>query len=411
MSSNIEPILEFPPSSFLSDFIIEKITVDGIDDSRTSKARIQFSGKYCGYEMTVNWKDGKKEGVGLILYPDGEPYMEMTFVNDLAEGTVLKKDEYGQIVLRGVLEHGVECGLFEEFDDEEVIWRGFYRNGKRYSILEEQELEGLYLEVSEDKELIRMKRTLTYNVPYRLQAPFIKNFKGEGWKVSARSLAEKINHEDQLIYYYVKIDGLQSQLEVKQEWAEYIKRNYQILCGWIRYHMITYLQRRNPSVPGIVNKLEPPICRQLEKVKRYWRMVLDVEPIHEIYSGELLSRHEISIDHFVPWSYVAHDEFWNLHPTTRRINSSKSNNLPDWKYYFQPFSQLEYKSYQLMWRYEDIHEEFVKLQKEHVNSMEIRGKLYRKGLSRQEFVSNLEEIMLPVYQAAEHMGFKNWRCE
>ena len=154
MSSNIEPILGFPPSSFLSDFIIEKITVDGIDDSRTSKARIQFSGKYCGYEMTVNWKDGKKEGVGLILYPDGEPYMEMTFVNDLAEGTVLKKDEYGQIVLRGVLEHGVECGLFEEFDDEEVIWRGFYRNGKRYSILEEQELEGLYLEVSEDGKLL-----------------------------------------------------------------------------------------------------------------------------------------------------------------------------------------------------------------------------------------------------------------
>ena len=154
MSSNIEPILEFPPSSFLSDFIIEKITVDGIDDSRTSKARIQFSGKYCGYEMTVNWKDGKKEGVGLILYPDGEPYMEMTFVNDLAEGTVLKKDEYGQIVLRGVLEHVVECGLFEEFDDEEVIWRGFYRNGKRYSILEEQELEGLYLEVSEDGKLL-----------------------------------------------------------------------------------------------------------------------------------------------------------------------------------------------------------------------------------------------------------------
>ena len=154
MSSNIEPILGFPPSSFLSDFIFEKITVDGIDDSRTSKARIQFSGKYCGYEMTVNWKDGKKEGVGLILYPDGEPYMEMTFVNDLAEGTVLKKDEYGQIVLRGVLEHGVECGLFEEFDDEEVIWRGFYRNGKRYSILEEQELEGLYLEVSEDGKLL-----------------------------------------------------------------------------------------------------------------------------------------------------------------------------------------------------------------------------------------------------------------
>ncbi|MBE5919975.1 MAG: hypothetical protein E7272_09045 [Pseudobutyrivibrio ruminis] len=25
---------------------------------------------------------------------------------------------------------------------------------------------------------------------------------------------------------------------------------------------------------------------------------------------------DISIDHFVPWSYVAHDEMWNLNPTT-----------------------------------------------------------------------------------------------
>mgnify|MGYP002527023348 CR=1 FL=1 len=184
MSSNIEPILEFPPSSFLSDFIIEKITVDGIDDSRTSKARIQFSGKYCGYEMTVNWKDGKKEGVGLILYPDGEPYMEMTFVNDLAEGTVLKKDEYGQIVLRGVLEHGVECGLFEEFDDEEVIWRGFYRNGKRYSILEEQELEGLYLEVSEDGKLLSVSE---YDDKWRKNG---RCFEGESGRLKRECLYE-----------------------------------------------------------------------------------------------------------------------------------------------------------------------------------------------------------------------------
>ncbi|MDY5576621.1 MAG: HNH endonuclease domain-containing protein [Lachnospiraceae bacterium] len=40
-----------------------------------------------------------------------------------------------------------------------------------------------------------------------------------------------------------------------------------------------------------------------------------------------MTENDISIDHFVPWSYVAHDEMWNLNPTTKSINSSKRNNL------------------------------------------------------------------------------------
>lgn len=268
-----------------------------------------------------------------------------------------------------------------------------------------------FLEASEDKKLIKMKKTLTGNVPYRLQAPFVDGFGGEGWRVSAKVLAEKINREKHLIYYYLKIDGLNSQIKIREEWAEYIEHNYQILCGWIRYNLITYLQRRNPSVPGIVNKLEPPVERQLEKVKKYWKLLIEINPVHEIYSGELLSVKALSIDHFVPWSYVAHDEFWNLHPTTRSINSRKSNQLPDWEKYFPLLSEIEYCSYQKMWKYEKVHKEFEKLQKEHVNNMEVRMRLYRKGLDRQEFTSSLEEVILPVYQAAQRMGFRNWVLE
>jgi len=51
---------------------------------------------------------------------------------------------------------------------------------------------------------------------------------------------------------------------------------------------------------------------------------------------------DISIDHFVPWSYVAHDEMWNLNPTTKSINSFKSNKLPDWNTYFKRLAMLEY---------------------------------------------------------------------
>lgn len=151
--------------------------------------------------------------------------------------------------------------------------------------------------------------------------------------------------------------------------------------------------------------------RQLDKVKKYWKLLLEIGPIREIYSGELLTSQDISIDHFVPWSYVAHDEFWNLHPTTRSINSQKSNNLPNWSTYFPLFGEMEYYSYQSMWKYEKVYSEFEKLQKEHVNNTEVRMKLYQQGLSRQQFIGNLEGIVLPVYQAAEHMGFKSWVLE
>lgn len=38
---------------------------------------------------------------------------------------------------------------------------------------------------------------------------------------------------------------------------------------------------------------------------------------------------EISIDHYVTWSFVLHDELWNLIPTFKNINSYKGNNIPN----------------------------------------------------------------------------------
>ena len=75
-------------------------------------------------------------------------------------------------------------------------------------------------------------------------------------------------------------------------------------------------------------------------MKKYWKLLSELAPIHEIYGENRLAPENISIDHFVPWSYVAHDEFWNLHPTTRAINSSKSNRLPEWELYFPRFRRM-----------------------------------------------------------------------
>ena len=260
----------------------------------------------------------------------------------------------------------------------------------------------------DDDELIRKKNILTYNVPYRLQAPFMK-LKGEEWSGSKKALADRINGHQGLIYRFDTISGLKSRIEIDPLWAEYIRNNYELIKGWIQYKMIQYLQRRNPSVPGIPNKLEPPQERKLAKVKAYWQTILTVQQIHEIYGDNIISASDISIDHFVPWSYVAHDELWNLHPTTKSINSSKSNNLPDWDAYFSKLCKLEYKAYELMWQYEPVHVAFEKCAADHLNSLDIKQRLYRKGLSENEFDGQLQEIILPVYKAASNLGFGRWQ--
>ncbi|MCQ4636064.1 HNH endonuclease [Anaerovorax odorimutans] len=264
-----------------------------------------------------------------------------------------------------------------------------------------------FLENCRDKELLKKKRTLTEQVPYRLQAPFIEAIKGNDWKGPKQLLAERINYEKRLMYYFVQISGLSSQIEMQDDWARYLQENQQIIRGWIQYNLIEYLQRRNPSVPGIVNKLYPPQERKLEKVKKYWRAITEVKPLREIYGFEPLSKTNLSIDHFVPWSYVAHDELWNLHPTTKGINSSKNNNLPDWKTYFSRFCGLEFYSYQLIWKYDKIHVEFEKCQKEHLNSTEAL-RLYARGHNEAEFTRQLEDLVQPVYQSAQKMGFGRW---
>ena len=130
--------------------------------------------------------------------------------------------------------------------------------------------------------------------------------------------------------------------------------------------------------------------------------------MRDIYGDVPLDTSSISIDHFIPWSYVAHDELWNLHPTTKSINSSKSNNLPDWDKYFSRLCKIEYSAYETMWQYEIVHQAFDRCAKEHINSMDIMHKLYRQGLSQETFSSALEEIIRPVYNAATNLGFSRW---
>lgn len=280
---------------------------------------------------------------------------------------------------------------------------GLPSNAKREAIL-------LALRTSKDENLQAFKLTLIQYVPYRLQSPFLSMTQAQ-WAKGIKRITSAINQHDGLLYRFASLGGLQSRIQIDPLWAFYLRKNLPIIEGWLKFNFISYLQRRNPSVPGIANKLEPPQSRKLGLVTSFWKSVIAAKPIREIYGGLPLSDERISIDHFIPWSYVTHDELWNLSPTTRSINSSKSNRLPDWNTYFNRLCTIKYSAYEAIWEFESVHKAFEKCSAEHSNDTDIHHKLYRPNLRREEFYANLESVVHPIYTAAENMGFPQWQLK
>ena len=139
-----------------------------------------------------------------------------------------------------VLEYRLNLG------PNDALERGGHRLGEISSMksCEKKEVILEYLEACNDKEVIAMKRTLSKNVTYRLQAPFMDSMKGKEWSKSWKNLAERINQEQRLMYYFLQFSGLNTQTQIQEEWADYIERNYEIIEGWVELNLIQYLWRR-----------------------------------------------------------------------------------------------------------------------------------------------------------------------
>ena len=182
-----------------------------------------------------------------------------------------------------------------------------------------------FLKICDDKRVLKYKQALILNVPYRLQVPFYDEISIDKkmWSGSKKILSDEINRQNRLMYYFVRMDGLKTEIEVSDLWVEYLVSNREILNGWLQLNLIHYLQNKNPSVSGSAEKITHPISRDLDRVRKYWSLIIKMKPsITDIYGHVSLADESISIDHFVPWQFVAHDELWNLHPTTREINGS-----------------------------------------------------------------------------------------
>jgi hypothetical protein len=122
-------------------------------------------------------------------------------------------------------------------------------------------------------------------------------------------------------------------LIVHPAWKEYLLEHIEILRGWTNFQLSEYLQTRNPSSPSIVKKLFAPLERDsLRKQQQFWRAVINHQPGSVLkcpYSSTPLGPCDFSLDHYLPWSFVGHDEGWNLVPVHPAANSSKSDQIPE----------------------------------------------------------------------------------
>ncbi|WP_418963447.1 HNH endonuclease domain-containing protein [Butyribacter intestini] len=265
-----------------------------------------------------------------------------------------------------------------------------------------------------DRELHGEKDQLTKNVPYRMLSSFMHEIKGNDriWDQKKRLIAyiEQLNKKECIPYQITDGAGLKKHVVINEEWQDFFMDNFVTISGWIEVKKVRYLQGRNPGVPGIIYKLVPENNKQrkLRYVRNLWNTIIETKPVYDIYSEKLLGLNDFDIDHFVPWSFVANDELWNLLPMDSSLNSSKSNNLPQWKY-FELFAKNQYMMYESAKSSEKIMDKFKKCQRDNLVMPWSMEELYIAENDREAFIKVLEEKLHPVYDSARIQGYEIWR--
>jgi len=291
----------------------------------------------------------------------------------------------------------------------------FLAKGKNFQISMDSSSKEIigFLNACKDNDVRKRAKNFENMVPYRLIRPFFEKeisiAKESGLEDHhVNALIEDLSKKNPLSLY--KIERSSGKLLVNEEWTKYLIDNEALIKGWLNYKLVDYLQKRNPSIPAIPYKIFPPEKRDLKEANIIWKKVLKYSEMKDIYTGLPFSNNNqvkyggISIDHFIPWSFVLHDELWNLCPTFKNINSKKGNKIPQMKY-IDKFSTFQYQT-------------FLAARREHVSEKILESYLTIKkdifliqdgqDKGREIFEEAIKNTIKPLYQIACNHGYELW---
>ncbi len=255
--------------------------------------------------------------------------------------------------------------------------------------------------------LAKRVKTLVRYVPYRFQHSFIseelRGLKDQQVDRATVEVAAKLFYSPlgKVMYRYHEENAT---IELHPLWMSYLQRHLHILRGFTYFELIRFLQKHNPHVPGLSEKLFRPHNRNLSHATTFWSLYLQHNPDYRCpYSSEEITLSKFSLDHFVPWSYVAHDLLWNLLPVPKEVNSAKGNALPSLSLYFPALCARQYNAFKFLLENRIPKKERLLEDYATMYGQDLTGLLQ---ISQENFNIKLGETIRPLVQVATNIGFK-----
>lgn len=247
--------------------------------------------------------------------------------------------------------------------------------------------------------------SLTDYVPFRFLRPFfqeeVAGTKDQDVNRAIATCALRSAKENpHAAPYHVSSNGIL----LHAEWKEYFLVNLGLLDAFINWHLTRFLQKNNPNIIGISQKIFKPEKRNLERSRKAWIHFRHEHANYPCIYTNTPWPEDFSLDHFVPWSFVVHDLNWNLAPVRKDVNSAKSDALPA-EFYLNQFSELQYQFYTFTRKNRPndlILEDYVLLFNDDLGEIDtMPGSAFKEKLSNS---------ITPMIQIAQNAGFRGgWR--
>jgi len=233
-------------------------------------------------------------------------------------------------------------------------------------------------------------------IPDARKDPLVKKRARESQQTSRPSL------------YFFEGESQVEAITLNDRWQLFLSENIGIVQQFAEHSLAQYLQARNPNVPGIINKLHAPADRNLGGARKH---LLSVHAalvaagrsscFRDIYTEQSLGA-DFSIDHFLPWSFVAHNQFWNLTPVAHPVNSSKGDSLPHLGLYLPRLAQFHFAVIGRAKSSSRFLEDYANVFRQDISSL--------LALGEAGFVLKYRKLIEPQELIARNLGFPaGWR--
>lgn len=201
--------------------------------------------------------------------------------------------------------------------------------------------QGKLQQLLKDKISSKNLSFLSKYVPYKFLSPWFETLPDK----EIEELSQKFTNN--CLYALFK-----HKIVINPLWVNYLIQNNKILKEFCYWNLSAFLQQKNPNIPNVASKIIPEIIRNplTKQRNEFWKLTFkELGHINCIFTERKLLWEEknFAIDHFIPYSFLAHDLIWNLIPIDKSFNSSKSNKLPDLNLHFDEFCYLQKTAFEI----------------------------------------------------------------